>query len=113
MMHGHMNLKKCACLYLMIEPSYFSYLITYTYSMITVQNEWHICIYPGCTPCYGCVLCTIFLSFLLLTDTHEVSKNKLTACLTGNCIVGLQIVSLYSCEWVRLKIDVCQNNGKL
>jgi len=32
---------------LFVEPSYFSYLISYTNGMIIVQNEWHIFIHPG------------------------------------------------------------------
>jgi len=40
---------------LFIEPSYFSYLISYTSCMIIVQNERHIFIHPSCTPCCWCV----------------------------------------------------------
>jgi len=50
----------CVLLILFIEPSYFSYLISYTNGIIIVQNEWHIFILPSCTPCWGCVPCTIF-----------------------------------------------------
>jgi hypothetical protein len=62
----------CLLFSLFIEPSYFSYLISYTSSMIIVQNEWHICIHPSCTPCCGCVPCTI-IRFV----TPFVFKNKL------------------------------------
>ena len=37
----------CMLLTLFVEPSYFSYLISYTNGMIIVQNEWHIFIHPG------------------------------------------------------------------
>ena len=52
--------KMCMLLSLFIEPSYFSYLISYTNGIIIVQNERHIFIHPICTPCCGCVPCTIF-----------------------------------------------------
>jgi hypothetical protein len=45
---------------LFIEPSYFSYPISYTSCIIIVQNEWHIFIHPICAPCCGCVPCTTF-----------------------------------------------------
>ena len=80
--------KMCMLLYLFIEPSYFSYLISYTSCMIIVQNEWHIFIRPSCTPCCGCVPYTIFWVFYLWQVHKEVSENKATACLTWNSIVG-------------------------
>ena len=43
---------------LFVQPSYFSYLISYTNGMIIVQNEWHVFIHPSCT--CGCVPSTIF-----------------------------------------------------
>ena len=49
----------CLLLSLFIEPSYFSYLFSYTNSMFIVQNEWHILFHPICTPCCGCVPCTV------------------------------------------------------
>jgi len=52
--------KMCVLLSLFIEPSYFSYPISYTSSIIIVQNEWHIFIHPICAPCCGCVPCTTF-----------------------------------------------------
>ena len=55
--------KMYVLLSLLIELSYFSYLIIYTNSMIIVHNEWHIFIHPGCIPCCGCVPCTIFCIF--------------------------------------------------
>jgi len=56
--------KMCMLLSLLIEPSYFSYLISYTSSIIIVQNEWHIFIHPGCAPLWMCSLYHI-LSFYL------------------------------------------------
>jgi len=35
--------KMCVLLSLSIEPSYFSYLISYTSCIIIVQNEWQLC----------------------------------------------------------------------
>ena len=40
--------------------SLYIYLLSYTNGLINVQNEWHICIHPSCTPCCGCVPSTIF-----------------------------------------------------
>jgi len=71
MIHIYRCYKMCVFLSLFIEPSYFSYLISYT-SCIIVQNEWHICIHPSCTPCYGCVPCTIFWVFYLWQAHKEV-----------------------------------------
>ena len=56
--------KMCMLLSLFIEPSYFSYLISYTNGMIIVQNEWQL----------YCLLwiCSLYhiLSFLPLTGTQ-------------------------------------------
>ena len=46
--------------FIFVEPSYLSYIISYTNGMIVVQNEWHIFIHPSCTPRFLCVPCTVF-----------------------------------------------------
>jgi len=83
--------KMCMLLSLFIEPNYFSYPISYTSCIIIVQNEWHIFIHPSCTPCCECVPCTIFWVFYLWHVHKKFQKNKVTACLTWNSILGLQI----------------------
>ena len=91
----------CVLLSLFIESSYFSYLISYTNDIIIVQNEWHIFIHPSCTLCCGCVPCDV--SYLEFSTSHRYTrkfkKNKVTACLTWNIIMGLQ----HKC--VRLTLD--------
>ena len=80
--------KMCAFI---LEPSYISYLISYSNGTIIVQNERHVFIHPSCTPCFTCVPCTIFWVFCFWQVHKEVSKNKVTARLTRNSIMGLQI----------------------
>ena len=55
--------KMCMPLSLFLEPSNFSYLISYTNDMIIVLNELHIIIHPSCAPHCECVPCTIFWVF--------------------------------------------------
>ena len=50
----------CVILSWFIEPSYFSYLNSYTNGMIIVQNEWRIFIHPSCVPVVAVFLVPYF-----------------------------------------------------
>ena len=63
----------CVLLSLFTEPSYFSYLISYTSCIIIVQNEWHIFIIPVVLPVVDVFLVPYF-EFLRLTGTQGSFK---------------------------------------
>jgi len=67
--------KMCVLLSSFTEPSYFSYLISYTKGMIIVQKEWHTFLYSSqlFSLLWMCSLNHI-LSFLPLTGTQGSLK---------------------------------------
>ena len=83
--------KMCVLISLFIEPSYFSYLISYTNSMIIVQNKCISLFIPVVLPVVDMFLIPYFELSTSWQVHKEVSKNKVTACLAWNSVMGLQI----------------------